>query len=412
MSFLRTKTGKSIFVFLLLALSILSINKLSYVFLFFRFSLSPPAYKVKNFDLLSQSYLKNQRLSVLIKDKFLGNEHFLASFGAALIVDRQSHLFESRYAALLPHVLKIFPENIFFDHLGIYEERDSLSDWDNFDALSLKLLREPRSNYFVFPVLTQLIIDKEIPDLSLYDLIYYLSWMENFTLAEDLLSWGCEEKKIGEDVYEELKKDLKQRKKERGADEVVIQELSYPSIVSLGDNDLKIVLGRNLLAGGSFNLKNSLKQFWTFSDMSDREPFSKGSFFGDIDYLESSCLRVMCFFEKMVDGKGPARGGFWYNNRIFLQQRPYVFCFRYKTLHESENPSFWLSYGLKEPRTGPASSAWKKVYFVFNNSHFKLEFVKPLLRMWGTGSVWFDDIGLYEIEMEGPVVEEDALFIQ
>jgi len=388
-------------------------SKLTYVFQFFRFSLSPPAYKVKNIDLLSQSFLKNQRLYSLIKDKFLDNEDFLASFTAELISKNQTHLLKSQYANLYSYVLRKFPENIFLDHLGLDKENGALRDWENFDALALKLFRESRFDFFVIPFFAQRFSDEELFEHGMSALVYYLNWMENFSLAGDLLDLSYEEKKIGKDEYEALKEDLISRKRKQSPKKELIQELALDSpFVSLDYNGLKIILERNLLRDGSFEKKNSLKQFWTFSDMSDREPFSKGSFYGGRDHFENKCMRVMGFFVNNLDGKSPVRGGFWYSERIFLEEKTYCFCFSYKTLHESENPSFWLSYGLKEPRTGPASLTWKKVYFIFNNSHYKLEFVKPLLRMWGTGSVWFDNIGLYEIEVEGTAVEKDALFIQ
>jgi hypothetical protein len=410
---LRTKTGKVVAVFLFLAISILSFHKVSYLFQFFRFSLSPPLLKDKNIDMLTRSYLKNDRLDSVIKDKFLENEHFLASFAAEKMIHSLSFRQEDQNDELINQVSKKFTENMFLHHLGLYDESGSEKTWENLDALSLKLMRESRFNDLAFPTITQQIIDDNMPDFYLADLIAYLNWMENFTLSEDLLSWGFEEKRIPKNICDSLAADLSRRRRGQIIERKKFSEQAQnSSIVQLNDPNLKIMLRRNLLADGDFRGKKTLVQFWTFSDMSDSASFSKGSFYGDMDQSEDSSMRVMGFFVKKIDNKSPARGGFWYNDRIFLEDKTYAFCFKYKTLHKSEAPSFWLSYGLKEPRPGPSPSSWKRVCFVFNNSHYKLESIKPLLRMWGTGSVWFDDIGLYEVELEGASVEKDALFIQ
>jgi hypothetical protein len=110
---------------------------------------------------------------------------------------------------------------------------------------------------------------------------------------------------------------------------------------------------------------------------------------------------------------GFASGGLQLRKRINLSDSTYLLHFRYKTSGQSEIPSFWLAYEIRKAhRIEPADSGWKEVFYIFNNNHYKLPQVQPLLRMFGTGSVWFENIGFYRIEWEGLPVEQDALIIQ
>ena len=85
--------------------------------------------------------------------------------------------------------------------------------------------------------------------------------------------------------------------------------------------------------------------------MSDRAPFSKGSFYGDIDEFENSSIRVMGFFKEKKEKKQPSRAGFWYKNSIPLERKFYLLYFKYKILEGTEIATFWLSNELKkEPR--------------------------------------------------------------
>ena len=76
------------------------------------------------------------------------------------------------------------------------------------------------------------------------------------------------------------------------------------------------------------------------------------------------------------------------------------------TREDTERPSFWLAdvKYISEREIGPTGGAWRRVLFIFRNAELAIPEVKPLLRMWGTGTVWFADIGLYAVEEGGPLL--------
>jgi len=181
----------------------------------------------------------------------------------------------------------------------------------------------------------------------------------------------------------------------------------------LNSEEIMIDFGRNLIPDESFDNQYSLEKYWDFSDMSDSESWSKGSFYGDFDSMSDKSMRIMGFFVKKIENKEGARAGFWYKQDIPLREKPYLFCFQYKTLQGKEMPTFWLSYAFnKEWRLEPTDSKWKEIYYFFDNEKFKIPSIKPLLRMFGTGTVWFDDICLFEIDSRGAFVEKEALYIK
>lgn len=411
---MKRKTRKTLIAALVLTLSILSINTLIFSVRLFRLSSRPHLDDEKRMDVLAKNFLMNKRLTPLVTENYQRNDYFLASFVAELIEDNSVDLLTKEYKGLFNNATKKFPENLFLAHFGLYEERAPAKDWQNFDRLALKLMREPRFNSLVFPMLTKKVVDKEIPDSSLPLLISYLNWMENFSLADDLLTWAYE-KRIENNVYDSLLVDLKRRKKRRqtAKKSPLDGRRDASFFIPFENKDMKVEAGRNLIFDGNFRKAGSIQKKWTFLDISDTESYAKGSFYGHIDSLENNSLRVMGFFIKYAEGKGYPNGGLQLKKRIELSKNTYLFHFKYKTSGQSEIPSFWLAYGIdKAHRIEPADSGWKEVYYIFNNTHYRLPYVRPFLRIFGTGSAWFENIGLYKIALDSITVEQDALIIR
>ena len=405
---------KVIFLFILIIFFIFSINKINFLFDLTKFSLDSKKYEKKNLELIAESLSENKRLFELInRYKFYKNELFLSLFIKEMIKQNKVDLLQNESKFFLPIILEKFPENIFLHNLNFYRTKNQ-REWRNFDLLFFKILEDSKLNFFSFKILTDSIYKGKILKEDLFNLIYFLNWRKNFSLAEDLLNWGMKEKIIDNNQYNFLLKDLIQRKRNKKIKyENNLKNIKNKLKELFGKKNIKIRIKENLIQDGSFTQRDSIKKYWFFSDMSDRKPFSKGSFYGDIDLIENNSIRVMGFFVKRIPGKGPARGGFWYKEKIPLKVKVYLFYFKYKTLIGKEIPSFWLAYEFrKEPRLGSTDFKWKEVFYIFNNKNLKIPKVQPLLRMWGTGSVWFDDIGLFEIEIQGASIEKDILFIE
>jgi hypothetical protein len=341
----------------------------------------------------------------------------MSSFWKELIKRNRKSLGTGEFENVCSLLIEKFPENVFLDEFNLYKTETMAKSWENFDPLFFGLMDDPEFNDLSYDVLVDSFLTGKIDKKNLDSLIYYLNWNRNDSLSIDLIKWGETEGILNEEQYNFLMEDLTSRQAE-------IQEQSktvgagpvelLSSIKKLMElKGLNINLGRNLICDGGLDKKASLHMYWTFSDMSDKEPFSKGSFIGDIDEYEKNSIRVMGFYTEKTENRHDARGGFWYKSNIPLDRKYYLFHFKYMTLEESESPSFWLTDELgKEPRLQPTQKVWKECFYLFNNSTLNLTIVKPLLRMWGVGTVWFEDIGLFELAAEGDFLENDLLIIQ
>ena len=121
----------------------------------------------------------------------------------------------------------------------------------------------------------------------------------------------------------------------------------------------------------------------------------------------------MGFFMRIDEKKAPCRAGFWLRQSIWTKDKTYLFHFKYKTLQDTERPTFWLSEKLNQEWLLEATgSEWKEVYYIFNNRKLRLYPIKPLLRMFGTGSTWFRHVYFSEIAIEDSPIDKDVFFTQ
>jgi hypothetical protein len=402
-------------LFILLAL-FFSFSKMTFLFELIQFSFIPNTHQEKKLKILAKTFFKNGRLSPIIKERYFNDKTFLAIFAVEMIKNGKTVELKMESNLLLPIILEKFPENIFLDNLNLYRKTNPSKDWENFDSLSFRILENPKFNGISFDILSQSISNKKITEDVLFYMIYYLSWMNNFALAEDLLNWGIKEKKLDKNNYDYLKEDLHLRKT-KNRFQVAHFSIDKPKIENtvrsfLNNKEIRIDFAQNLISDGSFTNQNSFKKYWDFSDMSDSEPWTKGSFYGDIDSVCENSMRVMGFFIKHIANKEDSRAGFLYKEEIPLAEKDYLFYFRYKTFRGEEMPSFWLSYAFNRERgLEPTDFKWREVYYIFNNRQFKIPTIRPLLRMWGIGSVWFDDIYLLEIEPGVTSIEKEIFFV-
>ncbi len=160
-------------------------------------------------------------------------------------------------------------------------------------------------------------------------------------------------------------------------------------------------LGKNLLRNGDFQETAPLGRCWHFSRMAGTGSFGEGSFTMGLETLgtdngtqseTNKVLRIMGFHIKVKKGRSNPRAGAWYKARIPLKQGYYVFSFDYAARTGKEAPALWLWRGIKETRLTAEAGSWKKAVYILDNRASKYNVVKPMVRMWGTGTLHVDNI--------------------
>jgi len=258
---------------------------------------------------------------------------------------------------------------------------------ENLDDVSLELLADPTMN-----TLTISIFKKIAPSFSrdfVENLGDFCRWKGNHRLADYLTVAHDIEKKIP------AKPALPSLNRQKSTDRL-------KEILPIKYKRANILLEKNLLKSPGFNDGKEIERHWYFSDMAGFNPFADASFTMGPDSIEKNgVLRVMGFFVDNKQSKSNARGGAWCKKRIPIKTGHYLFSFDYTTKTGKEGPSFYLGEGIGEKRIPAADGKWKKAIFILDNAHGKLKFVKPLIRIWGTGSLWVDNVFLARVNGTG-----------
>lgn len=376
----------------------------------------------KNIDsyqiLLGKLYAQNIKLQPLVSTDLEKNQIFLRAFLEESVHKNETNDFPNNqgYPSLKPNILNTFPENLYLDYLNFYSHRNQSYEWQNFDSLFLELVKSPKMNSLSSTILTIALNESKISPPTLFNLIHYLNWKNNLELSTKLLNISHKENLLSpvqrdflsQDILaRKFSKDPKEKSKTPGKQITEVLRCFYDTPQG------EIQMGQNLLHDGHFNQQNSLAQFWLFSDWANDELFSKGSYIGELDLEENQSMRIMGFFSESTHEKSPSRGGYQYNKHIKLKHNCYLIYFKYKTQTDNESPSIWLSYTLKtEFRFDPTGQKWKEAFLIIDNKQINSSEIKPLFRMWGTGTVWFDDLFISEIEIPSDRIEEYWIHIK
>lgn len=155
-------------------------------------------------------------------------------------------------------------------------------------------------------------------------------------------------------------------------------------------------LDNNLIIDPGFDNAPLVKNNWRPSLMAGRPPFADGSFtMGRETLTKNPCLRVMGFYIQPPSGeKIPVRGGAWYRFKIPVQKGVYLFSFDYQTVTGGERVSYYLWKRLGEHYIPETNGQWRTALYVLNNADGKHTIIKPLVRMWGTGTLRVDNVRL------------------
>ncbi|WP_322798542.1 tetratricopeptide repeat protein [Thermoflexus sp.] len=169
-----------------------------------------------------------------------------------------------------------------------------------------------------------------------------------------------------------------------------------------------LVLGPNLLANGGFEDGSSLDpEGWSWSDMSNHPPWNAGLFLGKRDDLEAyegqRAVRVDGIWAARDPGREGARAGYW-AKEVPLRPGLYLLSFAYRTqLGRNGWAGIWVSDrsevlfagDLKLPDT---RGAWRRAMIIGKNQAEDGK-IAVLLRLWGEGTVFFDEVAVREIRV-------------
>lgn len=271
-----------------------------------------------------------------------------------------------------------YRDNFYFqDLLGRLREK---RDWQNLDEVSFALLAEPGQNPLTVSIIDR--IGHTFDARFVENLTDYCRWRQNDGLTDYLVE----------------KFHLPERKPPLAALSAIPYPRSRTRLKEILESRLNmedIRLGPNLIEGADFEDPAQFQQRWEFCDLAGIRRFAPASFYaGWQQQGNEGAARLMGFFFVEEAGKLSPRGGIRCHRSILLERGVYVFSFDYFTRIGREGPSFYLWDDIKEPRIPAAQRDWKKAVFLLDNHALKFDYVRPLIRMWGVGTVLFDNVYL------------------
>jgi hypothetical protein len=295
-----------------------------------------------------------------------------------------------------PAIQAQFSDNFYLQALlgNIHQKRE----WRNLDEVSLSLLADPQMNQRTIAIFEK--IGASFDGKFIKNLADFTFWKGNHQLCDYLVSAYTVPSPFsnvdsGGVNYNESLSGLEK-----------IMGIKYKLRADR--------LGENLVQCPGFTDPGCTGKKWYFSRMF-KGKFSPGSFLMGTDKIGKSknpVIRVMGFFISHEENKSRPRAGVRTRKRITAENGFYVFSFDYCTITGSERPSFFLSKGM-EKRLPSTRRQWKKVIFILNNAFNEYEYLSPLIRMWGTGTLLVDNVFLSKtVGQEFSILESYVLHVE
>ena len=178
----------------------------------------------------------------------------------------------------------------------------------------------------------------------------------------------------------------------------------------------EITLGPNLILNGDFEeWTDSRPNWWMTSNMATGSEWNAGTFWADHDSLDSwqnESVRIQGLWLRSESGKFPGRYGYWHFDPATQAARTiplefgksYVLSIYYRTdAQSSKGAALWTSYESTAFTEGdlylpPTDEVWKKAIVFGTPSSTSDIFVSPLIRTFGVGKFWFDNIELRSVD--------------
>ena len=280
-----------------------------------------------------------------------------------------------------------FKDNFYLQHL-LTDLGKREGNWQNLDAVSLEILADQTMNPLTISIVKR--ISPAFTPGFIENLADFCAWKKNIELRDYLVKTF---------KFKSIESPGKREKKPLPEGSGYQESISQLTAILMATYQLKAGdFEKNLVKCPAFDSNKNLEKNWYFSKMAGFEPFSDGSFSMGLNRTDTNtCLRIMGFFVHNRPGKSKARGGAWSRERKIIEKGFYLFSFDYLTKTGREKPSFFLWKGIDEKRLPHTGRKWKKVVFVLNNAPGKYSLLKPLFRMWGTGTLLIDNVYLGSI---------------
>ncbi|NPV06362.1 MAG: tetratricopeptide repeat protein [Anaerolineae bacterium] len=178
-------------------------------------------------------------------------------------------------------------------------------------------------------------------------------------------------------------------------------------------------LGANLVLNGGFELwAGDRPEHWTWSNMATGDPWNLAFYAGgpeEVQALLGASARVQGIWRQERQDREPARAGYWLYDQSARALRElkvtpgltYVVSLDYFTeVGGAVQPTVWLSYAdspcwAGDRRLAPTEGEWRHFTFVCGPAAEGDDPLRPLLRLFGTGTVLFDNLAVREVILAG-----------
>ena len=197
-----------------------------------------------------------------------------------------------------------------------------------------------------------------------------------------------------------------------------------PSKVSLSKEQLnpwsnvdlnfeQAIVGNNLIYAGDFATQGTCAKIssspwclfpgWSPSLMTTGNPWNRALFVISADdqiIKNNRMARIDGLLIENDPNKEPARAGIRSSPILLKPVSIYVISFTYKT--DTLSSSLWINndpavISSKEHLLLPTQGKWARFTMIGWNHKQTAQTVSPILRLWSTGTVWFDDFSVREI---------------
>jgi len=278
-----------------------------------------------------------------------------------------------------------YKDNFYFQN--VLNNLDKKREWQHLDEVSYFFLREKKYNRLTISILDKL--NPEFDKEFLNNILDFLKWQDNI----ELFNYIKKKHKLNDYEYIKPENAIKYKDSILKVKDILFKELNIE----------KEWIGNNLIESPDFENQKDYNKYWFFSNMINRKKYGEASFYVDLDKINNrNVAKILNLFIYNSKVKHPASGGLWYKPeyKINLKQGFYIFSFDYWTKTGKEKQGFWLSRGIRSPRLPYTKQKWKKVIYILNNKNGKIESVRPLIRMFGKGSFWIDNVFLGKLELK------------
>jgi len=175
----------------------------------------------------------------------------------------------------------------------------------------------------------------------------------------------------------------------------------------LGLKEGDFELGDNLLANGGFETGDLHPANWEWATWIGSGIWKEALYIGGLDKSESyegnQAVRVTGLWIRDAAGREAARAGYWAQAVKLKPRTPYLLSFYYKTQNlRKGQAALWLGKSPHVLFAGDymlpdTNGSWRKFMILGWNKGDEPAEIRPLLRNWGVGDVWFDGVMLQEV---------------